>query len=446
MPTSTKLSVEETEISIGAKLFPIKYSMIYLSCSFLLFVFSPLSSSVDNIVELSAFVSLSYFLFFLGFFVCVVPKRNVVSNSQFALRNGGWFVRVLIAVGGLYHFVWGVNQIFDFGGGGVADVVERIFNPGESYKDKFAIFEDRVNEGRVNIITQVLVVLSILYGSFVPLLVLYWRDLRFGLKLFSVSALFVYIASFLYIGTQKGIGDVLLYMLAGWSILLCSGKLMLSKADKTKILTLGLLVFLVSFYYMAVNQASRAVEFGISQSLMFGDTSGSWLAHWFGEYLAYGIYTVLSYPSHGYLGLSHNLGQEFYFSYGAGFSQAYESYRYQYFGGQSFFDLTYPARTEVATGWPAGMYWATVFPWLASDLSFPGVFFFIFLIGFIFGEIWLSCITRLRFLSVVALGQLYIFVAFIPANNQVLMQRQGLWVISTLVVFWLIGLFARKKL
>jgi hypothetical protein len=45
-------------------------------------------------------------------------------------------------------------------------------------------------------------------------------------------------------------------------------------------------------------------------------------------------------------------------------------------------------------------------------------------------------LTRKSYLAVAAFGQMLIFVAFIPANNQVLMSRQGLWILISIFILW----------
>src|SRR5690606_29897220 len=116
------------------------------------------------------------------------------------------------------------------------------------------------------------------------------------------------------------------------------------------------------------------------------------LAQTLGPKAAYGIYQVLAYPSHGYLGLSKSMSVPFEFSGGAGFSQAFESYRLQYLGGEDRVFATYPFRAETSTGWPAGMFWSTVFPWLASDMTFYLIPLFMAVVGAIFARVWVHCL------------------------------------------------------
>ena len=55
-------------------------------------------------------------------------------------------------------------------------------------------------------------------------------------------------------------------------------------------------------------------------------------------------------------------------------------------------------------------------------------------LGFAFARVWLSSLRRMDLFSIAALGQFFLFIAFLPANNQVLMQRQGFWVVVTLLI------------
>lgn len=67
---------------------------------------------------------------------------------------------ILILIGAAYYIVWGVNQMIDFGANSIGNVVANIMNPGESYKNKFDVFESRVLNNSVNRLTQILILLS----------------------------------------------------------------------------------------------------------------------------------------------------------------------------------------------------------------------------------------------------------------------------------------------
>ncbi|WP_152561930.1 hypothetical protein [Cupriavidus sp. SK-3] len=412
---------------------PMRYSQAYLLGTFFLFLTSNLAEKVENIFMLTVFVLLAYSLLYAGYKVGILTKKNKLLLPHALSANQTKRVRVIVLVGSIYFLVWGVNQLIDFGATSPIDVFSNITNPGSAYSSKFSVYEERLATNTVNRVTQILILLSLVYAIYIPMLVFYWKKLGLVLRVFSLVSVAIYVISFLFIGTQKGLGDVILFAVSGFAILLASGSIVVDRALKRKIYALTVVLLCLAFTYMAINQASRFKEFGLLDSLMFGDVSNTWISQVLGKNLALGVYSILGYPSHGYLGLSYNLDQDFVFSYGAGFSQAFESYRYQFFGGSQNFFLTYPARTEVITGWPAGMYWSTAFPWFASDITFFGCLLLMFVVGFFFSRTWLRCIGRHDPVSFASLGQFFIFIAFLPANNQVLMQRQGLWTVVTIV-------------
>ena len=422
------------EISKKIKMLPMRYAIFYLYSTFIIFIFSDFAEQTDNLGEEFLFIFSAYSLFYFGYIFGVNTKSNVCyKNIKY---NESKYINHIIVFGSFYFYAWAVNQIVDFGGGSISDVFYNILNPGSSYKAKFEIYEILQDTGAVNRVTQILILLSYITAIFIPLLVFYWKSISRWLRLFAVCSVLLYVISFLYIGTQKGIGDVVIFTVVGLSVYLCSQS-EVNKSTKRK-LVLGFSLMMVSVViYMSIAQSSRANEFGVQDTLLYGDVSKTWIAQIFGTQSALGFYSILGYPSHGYAGLAYNLKQDFVFSNGAGFSQAVESYRLQYLGGSQNFYLTYPARTEMATGWPAGLYWATAFPWFASDLTFAGAALLMFFIGFLFARSWLKCISKQDVLAFAIFGQLVIFIAYLPANNQILMSRQGVWIVISIVVIGL---------
>ncbi|CAI09471.1 hypothetical protein ebA5880 [Aromatoleum aromaticum EbN1] len=412
---------------------PIRISIVYLFSTFFIFLSSNLLEKVESISMLSLYVISVYLFLYIGYAFGVSTKRNKYLATTEPTQKQLTRIKRLLLIGMLYLLAWGINQIVDFGGNSVSQVLNTISNPGAAYSAKFEVYERRVATGEVNRLTQLLIIFSVFYAAFIPTLVVYWRYLNRHIRTLSIASIIIYILSFLFIGTQKGIGDVFIHILAGALILSGMQLLKIDRRQKIKLARAGAILLALVFSYMAFNQSSRAEEFGLTTTLMAGDVSNTWISHIFGRDAALGIYTIIGYPSHGYLGLSYNLSTDFEFSYGAGLSQALESYRYQFFGGTQNFLLTYPFRTEAITGWPAGMYWSTAFPWFASDVTFPGTVALMFVAGFYFSRVWLNCLTRRDILSFAMLGQLLTFIAFLPANNQVLMQRQGLWAVATLI-------------
>ncbi|ALH82287.1 hypothetical protein [Sphingopyxis macrogoltabida] len=417
---------------------PIRFSLIYLLATFGLFLISNLVSDVTNLMTLIAFISLSFAALYLGYYMGIGRPSAHYIRSRGPQFGDKPYHRLLIIAGAIYFVIWGINQFYDFGATSLASILEAILSPGEAYKAKFDVFSERMDTEQVSRVVQLLILLSILYAVFLPLAVVSWPRINRYIKALVVFSVVIYIASFLFIGTLKGIGDIVLFLATGVAVILARQSISsVRRIDRTRAYVLIGLAGFTFFTYMAVNQVQRAEQFGISESGIVGDISDTLLVRAIGQDAAFGVYQTLAYPSHGYRGLAYSLEQPFEFSHGAGLSQAYESYRLQFLGGEDNRYLTYPFRSEQRTGWPAGMYWSTIFPWLASDMSFYGVPIFMMLMGFIFARLWIACLYGNNPFALAALGQMLIFIAFIPANNQVLMQRQGLWAVISLVAIGL---------
>ena len=91
------------------------------------------------------------------------------------------------------------------------------------------------------------------------------------------------------------------------------------------------------------------------------------------------------------------------------------------------------------------MFWSTALPWFASDVSFVGVPFLLALLGFLYARLWLASLYGNNPLTLGGLGLIIMFIAFMPANNQVLFSRQGLWAVITLLTVGALVAMARRN-
>ncbi|MGH9915207.1 MAG: hypothetical protein ACRD63_07975, partial [Pyrinomonadaceae bacterium] len=202
------------------KMAPIRYAQAYLIGTFLLFLASNLSEKVENISSLIAFVIFAYSSLYFGYKVGVITKNERLLTPSVLSANRKRQARLIVLVGSIYFLVWGINQLIDFGATSPIDVFSNIANPGAAYSSKFSVYEERLATNAVNRITQVLILLSFVYAIFIPVLVFYWKNLGAILKVLALTSVAVYVISFLFIGTQKGLGDVILFAIAGFAVLL----------------------------------------------------------------------------------------------------------------------------------------------------------------------------------------------------------------------------------
>jgi hypothetical protein len=178
--------------------------------------------------------------------------------------------------------------------------------------------------------------------------------------------------------------------------------------------------------YVGFNLAQRLVSVGGESLAGIKYASPRWdhpVFQLFSQHAGLALSMMIFYLSHGYAGLSASLGEPFQWCWGLGSSIAIQGYAEQYFGLTGVFERTYLARAEVTSGWPALGYWSTVFPWLASDLTFGGALAFMWLVGRCTAKSWSESVRRGDLLSVAIFCQLVIFLLYVPANNQLLQSR-----------------------
>jgi hypothetical protein len=127
----------------------------------------------------------------------------------------------------------------------------------------------------------------------------------------------------------------------------------------------------------------------------------------------------------GYKGLSMCLDEPWVPTYGIGNSFFLTRQGERIVGDDDLWKRTYPARVEYR-GWDSVGLWSSVYPWFASDLSFPGALVAVFFVGWIFARTWRDVIVGENPFAVIMFAQVVLMLFYFPANNQVLQFGEGL--------------------
>lgn len=161
------------------------------------------------------------------------------------------------------------------------------------------------------------------------------------------------------------------------------------------------------------------------------------------QQLKYNISTVVSYFTQGYYGLGLSLMSDFQWTYGTGSARGLSSILRQIFPIlPDMTNYTYPIRVGLNYGFDGLVHWYTIFPWLASDLTFLGALFYMGAVGFLYMKVWIEVIRYNNIISFTILALLNIQYLFIVANNQLFVTRGES--LATIILF-LTWLFLRKN-
>ncbi|MDT0530890.1 hypothetical protein RM555_18000 [Micromonospora sp. DSM 115977] len=402
----------------NAAYIPLKLAVAYLAGTYVLFLTLGRAAESPDLTKLTLFVSATMVALCVGY-VIYAARRSSTMSLRPAVGRRHAAPRRLVVVCATYVLFLGVAQLNVIGISGPAELAHAVTHPGERY------FLQLQQEGQFSRPVQLLTLLSALYPLLIPVAVLHWSKLGRFLRLYVLGSLASYAVYYMAIGILKGLGDMLIWWAASYLLLLGSRSTRTRRAMRLanwRHLAAFAAMLVIFLGYMSFNQSDRARTSGQGPAVQ----GSPLVAGLIGEDLAAGLAITISYPTHGYLGLSHNLSVPFEWTRGTGSSPALSSYLEQYTDLESQHEKRYTARTEVATGWPDGMYWSTIYPWLASDLTYPGAILLMAVVGWFLAKFWHEAVLQRRVLSMALFGQLALLIAFVPANNQLGQTRPAL--------------------
>ncbi len=135
-----------------------------------------------------------------------------------------------------------------------------------------------------------------------------------------------------------------------------------------------------------------------------------------GEQAAYGANGFVGYFTQGHSGLGASLSQPFVWTQGSGSSEAIQSIA-PFLTSDELAHQAYPYRAQTYQGWSAKGKWQTVYPWLASDVTFMGAVGFVGLAALLGAIAWSVAVRRGGVLSTAIFTQAFLFLIYIPLNN-----------------------------
>ena len=147
------------------------------------------------------------------------------------------------------------------------------------------------------------------------------------------------------------------------------------------------------------------------------------------------------YLTHGYFPTYLSLRQPFVPCYGVGNSMFLQRQVARLTGNPRLGECAYPFRLH-ESGFYASRYWTTIYPWIASDVTFPGVVVVMGLIGWLSGLAWLDVLGGRNPFAVALLGQLLVLLYYVPAHNKIMQTGEG---VSAFVVLFGAWAYSRRS-
>lgn len=411
---------------------PLKLSVAYLLFTLFLHIFGPWDYRDEKLLPVLIFMIAAIAMFSLGYFSVARRWRGVIfrNDSAFQLNYSRYlnFAKLSLVVQLLLTLLSFMSDWID----GLLSL-SSLFDPGQIYVDAI-----RRQELESSIVGRIATLASPAFYFSTVFFIFHYSNVSLRWRIVLVQTIVLQLLyGMLLRGAQKAFFDVGIMVAAVIFLTVFYNRGRYIALLRKGLVSLALLLGLFVFF-----QLSRLDAYGVtyySGNATMALDRGSVLFEFFGESVGLGLALFVGYLSQGYYGLSLCLQLPFQWTFGVGNSFALMSYIEQYFGVYGVFEGTYPARMEAAFGWPATMYWHTFFPWVASDITFPGSVLLMFVIGRVFAKSMWDGVARGDVLGACVFYFMATLIFYLPANNQ-LMQTRGMMIgFVVLLAFWMVG-------
>ncbi len=416
---------------LRALLFPLLFFEAYLALTLALFAFGPVEPVFDDRTAVWAYALLGQVAIAVGFGVgSIGPPRTATGRAPLLpiLKLAIVVSLALLAVSLQYR-----NY-------GDMSLVEALADPGAGYQAKQESLRWRES-------TPIISALRALAGPLIGLSlaggILYWRRLRPLWRLLWLAGVACWASESVLTGSSKGLFDlVLTFPWLIWLAMRHSGRSPRGWGSRLRrsvplVLAVALLALGIEAFSYFTHSRARDPK-GLYPVERIG-----WSEPLYGvelpEGLEHRIYMVSRYLTYGYNGLAGSLELPFEWCYGVGHSGLLSRLAARLSSDpEALLTKSYPARLERETGYSSTAVWHTIYPWLASDLTFPGALLFMALMAFLLARVWSDCLASRDLFAGALLVQLILMFFYVPANNIRLYFSEELFSFWGLLVLWLL--------
>ena len=409
----------------------IRVVLVYITATIIFYFIGPIDWRTPNVTKLLLFLAACLFMLFFGFsfFYSRIRSTNQIklqtyrrySINESVLINGiCWMLLLNLIINTLYFIrCLGSNTV------SISNIITWILNPSTQYNNKFGSISSSLFS---RIVAALTTFSSLFLWPAIPFGILFFRKLPLKVKILVVFNIIIELLRWLALGTNKGIIDIIilflcLFLYKRFEQFDSNGirKMVLSKQVKKIIaLILAVLLIVMGLTYFTANISGRIDN---NYVYFLNNLNGhqlkdnSLLTSLF-PFMTSTLVYAHSYITQGYYGLSLCMEvDDFTPMFGIGHSPfLIENFNEMISGNLN--DSTYIYKAS-QFGWNPNSCWHTAFAWFANDVSFIGVPFVMFIIGYYFAFVVFNLIeekNKMFFPMFCLLIQLFFYISM---NNQI---------------------------
>lgn len=413
-------------------IFPVILVEAYLFFTIYLLYFGPLDWDVTNSIQLISYLVLYHISFVFGYFFLLYQKRHESHSSQYfdldtLIVNNYGFVLFFALLGSIISYK---NMTFGSSllpSSFLSDLYIGFVEPAKAR----AIYAENINN-MANFgnpyISALLLFLSPFKYMLLPSLVYLWPRLTFkyklgGILICTIPLLGGVIASISAINfSYVFIVLVALLVVIFQQNTIKSVKFELGKRLVILSFLFGIVIFSFYQFYAVKSEANlyqltfenvevTRFDYLESNGITFKRNSND------DRTLLYDFYEKLTvYLAQGYKGMSISLDYPFDSTFGVGHSVFLQRVFEDYLG---FNVREHTYQRKITDLWDENVYWHSAYSYFANDVSFSGVIFVMFLLGYSFSLVIYRIVKYNDIISKLLLPLFAIMFLYLSANNQI---------------------------
>jgi hypothetical protein len=403
--------------------FPLRTLLSFLIFTCLFFAFGPISWPIKYGFLLFIFLLIVHLALYLGYLYGVKSYRIKVSKNKKMIDPVHLF-----NISAITYLVWAIPTIMNKWGISTLSptiLLQKVIIGFNTPQLGYASKVEQLTTHQRGFYSYANFLISAITFMAIPLALANWSRLSLFQRFISVLIVFIEIISWVGIGTNKGIVDLIVI----FSFITVGGNSRYVFKNKKKLLIIatflafGGIAFFLNNVLSRVNIDSKA-SFTDLQVMFTGNqvvkaNPDNFLIRSFSVPIKIAICSIEGYLTMGYYSLNFALGERFDWTYGFGNSWGSMSL-WQLLTGQDLMPLTYLSKIDKHYGIDPAISWHSIYTWLASDLTFFGVPFFIFFVGKFLAESWLDSLHKNSAFAPVICSLFVLMVFYFFANNQVM--------------------------
>jgi len=419
----------QPQLTARIRLLPINFFISYLNLTVLLFAFGPWSYPIEDPTLLYLFLAAAHTALYLGYLTTVFRDPRDY--------RGHWKVEHLLLASVILSLLVLFPTAAYETGSVIPDVRSAIANPGYVYLMSYAARREQAG-----LISYVRIFLAPLLALLLPLTIFYWQRLTLRLRIVAVCLILGAIAMFVAKGTNKGVFDPVI--VAPWLLLGAhtAGYQKLKRRHVAMAVVVGVSALALAAAFFVATQATRWGSCSVYSALSplaphVVPDQDNFMIRNLPRQAKVAVLGVNRYLATGYYALYLSLQEPFVPMWGVGNSFFLFRQAARITGRDEIMDMPYPLRIE-KYGWDAYGLWSSIYPWIASDVSFPGTILVVFFIGRLFALSWLDTLRGSNPFAVATFAKFLIMLYYFPGNNQCLQTGEELTAFWTILALWLI--------